>query len=216
MYRGCPSWRCPWDREFQLGQRHEHGWDKKIFKLFTRWHQHEQALPYYKNYGEWRDLEQILNYGHLNYLLITLVNYKVLMRLSFALAAPELENLITIPFFYVYPCTYVSHPLSRDWITRYNNPEWILSNAGAMYSVLFIFGNKWWIEIELGQGEVPIGLVGPISQPCGTIGTMSHTLIPTCAQCAFRINFALGSYGWPAPSYIEGQCHTGPDTWQLV
>ena len=20
MYRGCPSWRCPWDRAFQLGQ----------------------------------------------------------------------------------------------------------------------------------------------------------------------------------------------------
>ena len=35
--------------------------------------------------------------------------------------------------------------------------------------------------IQLGQGEGPIRLVGPISQPRGTIDTASLTLAHTCA-----------------------------------
>ena len=42
--------------------------------------------------------------------------------------------------------------------------------------------------IQLGQGEGPIGLMGPISQPRGTIGTV---LTGTSAQGAFQVNFAL-------------------------
>ena len=35
--------------------------------------------------------------------------------------------------------------------------------------------------VQLGQGEGPIGIVGPISQPHGTIDTASLTLDHTCA-----------------------------------
>ena len=47
---------------------------------------------------------------------------------------------------------------------------------------------------QLGQGEGPIGLVGPISQPRGSIDTASLTLGRTNALlCTFRANFTLGS-----------------------
>ena len=47
---------------------------------------------------------------------------------------------------------------------------------------------------ERGQGEGPIGLVGPISQPHGTNGTASLTLDHThTLVCAFGANFTLGS-----------------------
>ena len=46
---------------------------------------------------------------------------------------------------------------------------------------------------QLGQGEGPIGIVGPISQPRSTIGTASLTLIRTNARGVFWINFTLGS-----------------------
>ena len=39
--------------------------------------------------------------------------------------------------------------------------------------------------IQLGQGEGPIGIVGPMSQPYGTIDTASRKLIPTNAQGRF-------------------------------
>ena len=34
----------------------------------------------------------------------------------------------------------------------HNNPGWILSNTGALYSVLFISENKWWIAWNCGRG----------------------------------------------------------------
>ena len=39
----------------------------------------------------------------------------------------------------------------------------------------------WDQVFQLGQGEGPIGLVGPISQPCGTIDTASLTMDHTYA-----------------------------------
>ena len=43
---------------------------------------------------------------------------------------------------------------------------------------------------KLGQGEGPIGIVGPISQPHGIIDTASLTLNHTHA---FNMRFLLGS-----------------------
>ena len=44
----------------------------------------------------------------------------------------------------------------------------------------------WEGAIQLGQGEGPIGIVGPISQPRGTNGTASLTLERTSAPlCTF-------------------------------
>ena len=49
------------------------------------------------------------------------------------------------------------------------------------------------LVIQLGQGEGPIGIVGPISQPRSTIGTASLMLTRTSAHGAFQANFAQGS-----------------------
>ena len=46
---------------------------------------------------------------------------------------------------------------------------------------------------QLGQGEGPIGIVGPISQPRVIIDAASLTLGLTNAQGVFRTNFNLGS-----------------------
>ena len=46
---------------------------------------------------------------------------------------------------------------------------------------------------QLGQGEGPIGIVGPISQSRDTNDAASLTLIRTNAHGVFRINFTLGS-----------------------
>ena len=44
----------------------------------------------------------------------------------------------------------------------------------------------WDWAVQLGQGQGPIGLVGPISQPRGTIDTASLMLDHTNAlMCAF-------------------------------
>ena len=38
----------------------------------------------------------------------------------------------------------------------------------------------WDRVFQLGLGEGPIGIVGPMSQPRGTIDTASRTLVHTC------------------------------------
>ena len=54
---------------------------------------------------------------------------------------------------------------------------------------------------QLGQGEGPIGLVGPISQPRGTIDIVSLMLDHTSALvCVFWSSFILGNYGSPVSS----------------
>ena len=45
----------------------------------------------------------------------------------------------------------------------------------------------WERAFQLGQGEGPIGLVGPISQPLGTIGTASLTLDHTYAPAQLQV-----------------------------
>ena len=67
-----------------------------------------------------------------------------------------------------------------------------------MYACMFrgcpLWNCPWKGAIQLGQGEGPIGLVGPLSQPRGTIDTASLTLNRTCAlPCTFWSNFTLGS-----------------------
>ena len=55
----------------------------------------------------------------------------------------------------------------------------------CMYVCMYIGRPSWrypWDRaFQLGQGEGPIGLVGPISQPRGTINTASLTLDHTYA-----------------------------------
>ena len=64
----------------------------------------------------------------------------------------------------------------------------------CMYRGRPLWRCPWNRAFQLGQGEGPIGLVGPISQPRGIIGTASLTLDRTCALlCAFWANFNLGS-----------------------
>ena len=59
-------------------------------------------------------------------------------------------------------------------------------------------GRPWWRcpwdwAFQLGQGEGPIGIVGPISQPRNTSDAASLTLVRTKAQGVFRSNLTLGS-----------------------
>ena len=72
----------------------------------------------------------------------------------------------------------------------------------------------WEGAIQLGQGEGPIGIVGPISQPRGTNGTASLTLDHTYALlCVFWANFTLGSWGYPGSSYRRYSDTPGPNYW---
>ena len=52
---------------------------------------------------------------------------------------------------------------------------------GCMYRGRSLWRCPWEQAFQLGEGEGPIGLVGPISQPRGTIGNASLTLDHTCA-----------------------------------
>ena len=49
-----------------------------------------------------------------------------------------------------------------------------------MYGGRPLWNCQWERGIQLGQGEGPIGIVGPMSKPYGTIDTASRKLIPTC------------------------------------
>ena len=51
----------------------------------------------------------------------------------------------------------------------------------CMYRGRPLWNCPWKGAIQLGQGEGPIGIVGPISQPHGTIDTASLTLNHTHA-----------------------------------
>ena len=82
----------------------------------------------------------------------------------FEMSSPEFN---CSSFVYVPVCMYRGHPLWRS---------------------------PWDRAFQLGQGEEPIGIVDPISQPRGTIDTASLTLGHTYALVyAFWSNFNLGS-----------------------
>ena len=73
---------------------------------------------------------------------------------------------------------------------------WVQKNhvRVCMYKGRPLWRCPWDRAFQLGQGEGPIGIVGPISQPRGIIDTASLTLGRTCAlMCVFRANFNLGS-----------------------
>ena len=56
------------------------------------------------------------------------------------------------------------------------------------------WGCPWDRAFQLGLGEGPIGIVGPMSQPRGTNDTASHTLVHTCTPSVLSVtNFTLGS-----------------------
>ena len=66
----------------------------------------------------------------------------------------------------------------------------VMASLKLVYVCMYRGRPSWrcpWDRVfQLGQGEGPIGLMGPISQPRGTIGTASLTLDHTCALiCAF-------------------------------
>ena len=54
-----------------------------------------------------------------------------------------------------------------------------------MYGGRPLWNCQWERGIQLGQGEGPIGIVGPMSKPYGTIDTASRKLIPTNALGRF-------------------------------
>ena len=69
----------------------------------------------------------------------------------------------------------------------------------------------WDRAFQLGQGEGPIGLMGPISQPRSTNDTALLMLGHTCALvCVFWPNFTLGSYGCPVSSCRRYSDTPGP------
>ena len=55
----------------------------------------------------------------------------------------------------------------------------------CMYGGRPSWGCQWDWAFQLGQGEGPIGLMGPISQPRGTFDTASLALIRTNALGIF-------------------------------
>ena len=79
-----------------------------------------------------------------------------IVKKSFQLIIPA-GILLNCYIIIVPPCTYVCMYRGR--------PSWRC---------------PWDRAFQLGQGEGPIGLVGPISQPRGTIDTASLTLVHTC------------------------------------
>ena len=69
----------------------------------------------------------------------------------------------------------------------------------------------WDRAFQLGQGEGPIGIVGPISQPRNIIDTMSHTLqLTNTLLCVFRGNFYSRQLRRSASSYLEEHYCTRP------
>ena len=62
-----------------------------------------------------------------------------------------------------------------------------------MYRGCPLWRCPWDRAFQLGQGEGPIGFVGPIFQARGTIGTASLTLALTYTLSVFSTNFTLGS-----------------------
>ena len=66
------------------------------------------------------------------------------------------------------------------------NVQELMQPSVCMYRGRPSWNCPWEAAIQLGQGEGPIGIVGPISQPRGTNGTASLTLERTSAHsCTF-------------------------------
>ena len=64
--------------------------------------------------------------------------------------------------------------------------------------------------VQLGQGEGPIRIVGPMSQPCGIIDTASLTLISTRAHRRFPKQFYSRKLRQTCIVMQEVQRHTRP------
>ena len=80
----------------------------------------------------------------------------------------------------------------RDAISKFLSP--LICSHECMYRGRPLWRCPWDRAFQLGLGEGPIGLVGPISQPRGTNDTASLTLDHTYArQCSFWAKFTLGS-----------------------